>query len=98
MTNNEEVRLIVHQVAYPDQIDAVKALMTSLIEPTRRNPACLDFQVLQNQKEPEKFTLLEHWQNAAAVQANGASPAMAPFRAQKDKLFKSLDAEFVTAL
>ena len=44
------------------------------VEPTRREPGCLSYQLLQNRADPTDFTIIEEWARAAAEQSHFAIP------------------------
>ncbi len=70
--------IIVHFEAKPDQIDAFKreiiAHATRCIE---REPGCLQFDVVQDPKNPAHFAVYEVYKDQAAVDAHRATPYMA---------------------
>lgn len=70
------VRVVARITALPDRVDALKAVLLGLVGPTRQEPGCIEYQLLQNTAEPTDFTFVEHWQNDAAIDAHLASAAV----------------------
>jgi quinol monooxygenase YgiN len=64
------LRVIARVTANPDTVDSVRAILTSLVEATRREPGCLSYQLLQNRSEPVDFTTIEEWASAEAERAH----------------------------
>ena len=67
------LRVVARVVALPDQVEALKELLTSLVEPTREEPGCLWYELLQNQQDPTDFTFVEEWENQEFLNAHLAS-------------------------
>jgi quinol monooxygenase YgiN len=45
-----------------------------VVEPTRREPGCPSYQLLQNQTDPTDCTFIEEWAIASAEQAHFPTP------------------------
>jgi autoinducer 2-degrading protein len=70
--------IIVHFEAKPDKIDAFKeAIIGHATRCLEREPGCLQFDVVQNPKEPTKFAVYEVYTDKAAIEAHRSSPHMA---------------------
>lgn len=54
--------------------DAGRAVLTALLEPTRREPGCIRYELLQNSSDPGDFTFVEEWESDAALDAHLATP------------------------
>lgn len=68
------VRVVARIVARPDKVEELRALLMSLIEPTRKEPGCIAYELLQNKADETDFTFVEEWQDDAALDAHLASP------------------------
>lgn len=70
--------IVVHFEVKPDKIDAFKAEIvghaTRCIE---REPGCLQFDVVQDTKNPAHFAVYEIYTDQAAIDAHRATPYMA---------------------
>ena len=70
--------IIVHFEAKADQIDAFKAAIVRHAGWTlEREPGCLQFDVVQDPKNPAHFAVYEIYVDQAAIDAHRASPHMA---------------------
>ena len=58
---DQAVRVVARVVARPGKEDELRALLRGLIEPTRREPGCVTYELLQNTADPTDFTFVEEW-------------------------------------
>ena len=68
------LRVIARVVAKADRVEEVRAILMGVVEPTRREPGCLSYQLLQNQENPTDFTFIEEWASTVAEQSHFATP------------------------
>jgi quinol monooxygenase YgiN len=52
---------------------ALKAVLTALVPPTRRELACYQYDLLENPTDPRDFCFVEKWDNDKAVDKHAAS-------------------------
>ena len=62
--------------ARPGQEDAVKEALLSLVEPTRKEPGCLLYNLHQSKADPTQFMFYEQWASQGALDAHGKTPHM----------------------
>ena len=62
--------------AKPDQVEAVKEALMSLVGPTRKEPGCLCYNLHQSKTDPTQFLFYEQWANKDAFDAHGKTPHM----------------------
>ena len=67
------IRVVARVVAIPENVEQVRAILISLIEPTRKEFGCIQYQLLQNDTESTDFTFVEEWTSNAALDAHLAS-------------------------
>ncbi len=53
-----------------DQVEFVKAELVKLIEPTRQEQGCLQYDLHQDNERPEIFVFYENWQSRELWQAH----------------------------
>jgi quinol monooxygenase YgiN len=51
--------------------------LLALIEPTRAEPGCLRYELLQNLAEPTAFTFIEAFESDAAFELHASAPYIA---------------------
>jgi len=64
------LHVVAHIPAKPDHADEVRAILEAFIEPTRREPGCITYVLLQNNADPSDLTFVEEWTDAAALDAH----------------------------
>jgi len=57
-------------VARSGKEDELRALLRGLIEPTRREPGCVTYELLQNTTDQTDFTFVEEWSSDADLDAH----------------------------
>lgn len=70
---NKTLRVVARITAQPDQVEPLKAVLSELIEPTRQEPGCIQYELLQNLADPTDFTFVETWETEAALDSHLAS-------------------------
>lgn len=66
----QSVRVVARVIALPDKIEQLKAVLIELIEPTRAEVGCIQYDLLQNTSDPTDFTFVEEWSSTAALEAH----------------------------
>jgi quinol monooxygenase YgiN len=68
------MKVILRLAAKPDKVDELKRILLDLAGPTRKEPACLSWEIFQNRADPCDFTFVEEWASDAALDAHWATP------------------------
>ena len=85
--------------AKPGQEDAVKEALLSLVEPTRKEPGCLCYNLHQSKADPTQFMFYEQWASKADLAAHRKTPHMMALGGKlKDKTDKGGGAVFYELL
>ncbi len=66
--SKEHIRAIAHLDARPGKTEELRALLTSLLEPTRQERGCVRFELQQNRDFPTEFAIVSEWRGEDAVQ------------------------------
>jgi quinol monooxygenase YgiN len=72
------VRLVITMKANPGKGAELAAAMKARCLEVQKEPGCLQFEVFQSAVEPDKLTLLELWQDQAALDVHAGVNAAAP--------------------
>ena len=64
----DTLRVIVRFKARPDKVNELLSVLSSLVEPTRKEVGCLSYELLQHNEVPTDLTLVEEWQNENALE------------------------------
>jgi quinol monooxygenase YgiN len=83
-----QLTVIAHLRALNGQIEETKAFLTGLIEPTRKEPGCVEYWLHQDDDDPAEFTFYENWTNRAEWDKHMALPHLLKFAEVKDKLLE----------
>jgi quinol monooxygenase YgiN len=68
------LRVVAHVTALPEKADECKALLVSLVEPTRQELGCISYTLYQNNANPLEFTFVEKWVDDASLDAHMHTP------------------------
>lgn len=85
----ETLRVVARMVAFPDRIEEAKALLIAIVAPTRQEPGCIRYELLQNQLNPTEFVFIEEWESEAALNTHLSSPHISEALAQVPLLMAS---------
>ena len=72
--------------AKPGCESEVEAELRKLVEATRKEDGCLNYDLHRSQTEPAVFMFYENWTNRAALDAHAASPHMKAWGAKQPSL------------
>lgn len=53
------LRVVARVAAKANSVEQVRAILMGVVEPTRREPGCLSYQLLQSQADPTDFPCIE---------------------------------------
>ena len=67
------VHVIARWLAKPGKEDALKAVLTGLIPPSRREIGCYQYDLLRNPADPRDFCFVERWEDEKAFEQHGAT-------------------------
>jgi quinol monooxygenase YgiN len=83
----ERVTVIARMRAKPGQEALLRKLLLSLIEPTRAETGCINYDLHESTSNPGEFLFHENWTTVAALEAHLNSPHIAEaFRQVPDLL------------
>lgn len=68
------VHVVARITAKPGAETAVRELLLTLIEPTRREAGCISYRLLENLDAPAEFVFVEEWRDDSAIDAHLATP------------------------
>lgn len=69
----DTLRVIARVQPRPGKANELLSVLSSLVEPTRKEPGCLSYKLLQNNEDPTDFTLIEEWQSNTALESHFAT-------------------------
>ncbi len=69
----DTLRVIAKVRARPGKVNELLSVLGSLIEPTRKEPGCISYTLLQNNEDSTDFVLVEEWKDNTALQSHFAT-------------------------
>lgn len=72
----EGIILVAVAKAKPGQEEALKQALMSMVEPTRKEPGCLCYNLHQSKSDKGQFMFYEQWASQEALDAHGKTPHM----------------------
>ncbi len=68
------VRVIARVRANGTNVEQVRAILSTIVEPTRREPGCISYHLLEHRSESGEFATIEEWANEKAEQNHFTTP------------------------
>jgi quinol monooxygenase YgiN len=68
------VRVVARIVAIPEKVEQLKLVLFGLIDPSRQESGCIQYELLQNHEDPTDFVFVEEWESEALLNAHLESP------------------------
>lgn len=76
-----KLTIVANITANPDKIDLVKAELLKLIETTRAEEGCINYDQHQDNENPTHFMFYENWESRALWQTHMGAPHLAAYMA-----------------
>ena len=67
------LRVIARVKARPNKTNELLSVLSSLVEPTRKELGCISYTLLQNNEDPTEFALIEEWQSNTDLESHFAT-------------------------
>jgi quinol monooxygenase YgiN len=67
------LRVVVRIRAKPDKVAEVRDLLIGLVDPSRNEPGCISYELLQNRDDPADLTFVQEWKDDSALGTHIAS-------------------------
>lgn len=64
------IRVIARVRAKANCVDQVRAILVGVVQPTRKEPGCRSYQLVQDRQDATDFAFVEEWASAEAEQAH----------------------------
>lgn len=83
----KQFTVIAHLVAKPERIDEARAFLLRLVEQTRTEAGCVNYDLHQDVENPLEFTFYENWVDRAAWELHNAMPYLQELGRRAPELF-----------
>ncbi|SAK62500.1 antibiotic biosynthesis monooxygenase [Caballeronia catudaia] len=81
-----EVAVVAILVAKPGREEELRQVLEANVEPTRKEPGALQYDLHRDIKEPRRFIFVERWESESALAKHGESAHIQAFRAKSPDL------------
>ncbi len=88
---NNNVNVVASMVAKKGCENEARALLTGLLEPSRKDAGCISYNLLEENDKPGHFLFVECWESAEMLDKHAAAPHFVHFLAEKDRLLASVE-------
>ncbi|NLS02946.1 antibiotic biosynthesis monooxygenase [Rhizobium sp. P32RR-XVIII] len=82
---SDQVTVMAHLVARPEKVDETRAFLMSLIERTRAENGCVDYDLHQSDDNPAEFSFYENWISREALDRHMETPYLKELVERKDE-------------
>ncbi|WP_299668769.1 putative quinol monooxygenase [uncultured Ruegeria sp.] len=79
-----KLTIVANIKANPDNIDLVKAELIKLIDITRSENGCINYDLHQDNKNPAHFVFYENWESRELWQTHMGAPHLAAYMTETD--------------
>lgn len=80
------VHVVARYMAKAGKEEEVRAVLTTLVAPSRREIGCYQYDLLRNPADPREFCFVERWDSEKALDEHAASAHLKTARAQVEGL------------
>ena len=84
--------------ALPGQQDLVRTELEKLVEPTRQEAGCIQYDLHVDDEDPTHFLFFENWDSRDLWQAHMASAHLAAFKAATEGALAGLEIDEMTRI
>ena len=85
-TAAESLKVVAHIRAKPGKRDKLEKAQLAVIEPTRAEEGCLEYELFVSAENPDQFTFVETWASPDALEKHLQSPHVQAFFARAGEL------------
>ena len=95
----EQYAFILRAKTRPEKAAAFEALFRAYVEPSRKEPGCVEYHMLRDKHDPSLFMFYEVWASKADLDVHSALPHMQQFAEQRmDYLESDFDFQLIEML
>jgi quinol monooxygenase YgiN len=77
--SNAVLTVVAEMVAKPGKEDELRRRLLSMIEPTRQEDGCVQYDLHQSTDEPGRFVFYENWRSREALERHLQTPHLVAF-------------------
>lgn len=84
--SDTSVTVLVRLKARPGKEEELKNALAALLEPSRADAGCINYDCHTNPEDPSEFMFYENWTSKALLDAHLKTPHLIDFKAKMDDL------------
>lgn len=86
---SQPLTIVARIEAKPNSVEQVKSELIKLIEPTRKEKGCIQYDLHQDNQQPEIFLFFENWESRELWQDHMKSQHLHAFKQATESIVKS---------
>lgn len=71
------IRIMARITSQPQAVTQLRQILQNLVGPSRKEAACISYELFQNDENPLEFVTMEQWTDQAGAEAHMATPHVA---------------------
>lgn len=84
-----QVAVVSINTARPGQEAHLEAALRALVEPSRKDPGCITYDLHRDIQDPRTFVFFEIWESLELLQAHGKAAHLVAFRERAPELIEA---------
>ena len=93
-----KLTIVAHIHAKPEKVNLIKTELLKLIEPTRAEKSCLNYDLHQDDENPTHFLFFENWESRELWQMHMDAPHIADFMRATDGAVENITLHEMTEI
>ncbi|WP_273837698.1 putative quinol monooxygenase [Providencia rettgeri] len=93
-----EIRIVATIIAKDNEVEFVKSAAKSIVEPSNRDEGCLQYELHQDNANPNTFVFFEIWQDQQSLDKHNATQHLQDFIKKVEGKINLLDVKLISKI
>lgn len=93
-----EIRIVATVIAKDNEVDFVKAATKSIVEPSKKDEGCLQYELHQDNANPNIFIFFEIWKDQKSLDKHNGTQHLKDFIEKIEDKIDSLDVKLISKI
>ncbi|WP_374445310.1 putative quinol monooxygenase [Providencia sp.] len=93
-----EIRIVATIIAKDNEVEFVKSATKSIVEPSNRDEGCLQYELHQDNTNPNTFVFFEIWQDQQSLDKHNATQHLQDFIKKVEGKINLLDVKLISKI
>lgn len=93
-----EIRIVATIIAKDNEVEFVKSATKSIVEPSNRDEGCLQYELHQDNANPNTFIFFEIWQDQQSLDKHNITPHLQDFLKKIEDKVDLLDVKLISKI